>query len=154
MHQVKPTMGGAMPGTATPGASVSICLPMARGTHLREAFSNSWGSSTASGTQAPLEPAQGKEGMVHTSPGSSRRDASILRRKRCSWQCRKGETAQLAPRTASSLCSHPVPSPGHPAHPRLSTWHTPLHSHQTLPSEQSRRHSEITIKHLYQRSWC
>lgn len=62
---------------------------MAEGTHLSEAASpvctTSWCSSTASGTQAPLELAQRKEGMMHASPGSSFRDANIFQRKSCSF---------------------------------------------------------------------
>lgn len=151
MQQVKPTTGGAMPGTAIPGASVSICLPMARGTHLREASPTAGAPAQHLGLKHHLnQPRERKEWC--TPPQDP--PAGIFQRKRCSWQGRGAETAQLAPRTASCLCSHPVPRPGHPADTRLCTWHTPLHSHQTPTLPQSSRHSEITINHLYQRSWC
>lgn len=159
MQPVKSTMGGVMPGPAIPGASASGS-PW-HGGHtwgrlLLLCGTNSWGSSTASGTQAPLEAAQRKEGMVHASPGPSCREASVFQRKKMLLvrrrQGRKGETGQLAPRTASRLCSCAVPSPAATTLLCLSgvaPCLRPSASHRTLPWEAEQEalghHCELPV---------
>lgn len=150
---------------------------MAEGTHLSEAApplcTNSWRSSTASVTQAPLELAQRKEGMMHASLGSSFRDASIFQRKRCSFferdregRARRASLPPKQPRVytatrcqAQAPCSHEaLHGTGLTAQSSVclgcDSALTPQPHIKPCPQKQSRRHLEITTNFPYQRSWC
>lgn len=148
-------------------------------------YTNSWCSSTASVNKAPLQLAKRKAEMMHASPGASFLDVSIepffQRPLLClkTWQRRKGETSQLASKTASLFiqlhCAKPKPLCSHDAMlctaQALTAQISACLGHDSVLSSpawgrlasRSRAagtwgslvlKTEISTNFLYQRTWC